>query len=158
MTAQPAAQDFLPTLRRSATSALAPIRREFDRLFDEVGSSLGAFVDFDVAPRLDMVEDKDGVTLTFELPGIAQDDVRIDVEDNVVTVSGEKKVESQRKDDHYRVAERAWGAFARTVTLPRSVDPDRIAASMADGVLTITAPKRDGVTARTVKIAAPKKA
>ncbi|MFZ5669176.1 MAG: Hsp20/alpha crystallin family protein [Pseudomonadota bacterium] len=156
MTAQPAAQDFLPTLRRSATSALAPIRREFDRLFDEFGSSLGAFADFDVAPRLDMVETKDGVTLTFELPGIAQNDVKIDVEDNVLTVSGEKKVETQRKDDHYRVAERAYGAFSRTIALPRTIDADRIAATMADGVLTISAPKRDGVAVRTVKIAPAK--
>lgn len=156
MTAQPPAKQFLPTLQRSATNAFAPIQRQFNRLFDELGAGWTAFADFDLAPRMDVTETRDAVEMTVELPGLTQDDVTISVEDDRLTVSGEKKAEKETREGDYRVSERSYGAFSRSITLPRSVDAGKIKASMADGVLTITAPKNGGVATKTIKIQSAK--
>lgn len=158
MTAQPAQKQFLPTVQRSATAVLSPIQREFNRLFDELSAGWNALAEFDVAPRMDMRETKDAVELSFELPGIAQEDIKIDFEDDVLTVSGEKKVEQERQDDNYRIAERSYGSFSRSVLLPRSVDAEQIKATMTDGVLKISAPKINGAATKTIKIETAKSA
>lgn len=152
MTAHPATRQFLPTLQRSATSAFAPIQREFNRLFDELGDGWAAFTELELAPRMDLHEDDKSVELTVELPGLSQSDVKIAVEDDVLTVSGEKKAEKDYKEGSVRVSERSYGAFSRSVSLPRSVDAAKIKASMADGVLKIIAPKDGSAVARTIEI------
>lgn len=156
MTAQPSASQFLPTLQRSATTALAPIQREFNRLFDDLATGWNAFAELDPMARMDVHENKSAIEVTVELPGIALNDVKIEVEDDVLTISGEKKSETETQEKNRRISERSYGAFSRSITLPRSVDVDKIKASMADGVLTIVAPK-DGVsTAKAIKVEAKK--
>lgn len=152
MTALPATRQFLPTLQRSASSAFAPIQREFNRLFDELGDSWATFTDIDLAPRMDVHEDEKSIELTVELPGLSESDVKIAVEDDVLTISGEKKAEKTYKEGSTRVSERSFGAFSRSVSLPRSVDAAGIKASMADGVLKIVAPKDGSAVARTIAI------
>ena len=152
MTVQPAPRLFLPTLQRSATTAFLPIQREFNRLFEELSAGWDAMTEIDVVPRVDFRETKDAVELTVEIPGMAQKDVKIAVEDDVLTVSGEKKVEKESEGDNYRMAERCYGAFSRSVALPRSVDTDKIKATMTDGVLKISAPKIAGSEGKTIKI------
>lgn len=156
MTAQPAQREFLPTLQRSTASAFAPIQREFNRLFDDLSNGWAAWSEFEMTPRMDFRDTKDGVELTIEVPGIAQKDIKIDVDGDVLTVSGEKKVERESKEDNFRIAERSYGSFSRSVTLPRTVDADQIKAVMTDGVLKITAPKRAGAEGKTIKIEAAK--
>ena len=152
MTPQPSSKPFLPTLQRSATHMFAPIQREFDRLFDQLGTSWETFTDLDVSPRMDMRDTKDSVELTVELPGLTQDQVKIAIEDDVLTVSGEKKAERDVKEANYRFSERSYGAFSRAILLPKSVEADKIQATMSDGVLKIVAPKSAAVTAKTIKI------
>lgn len=156
MTVQPNTKQFLPSLQRSATTALAPIQREFNRLFDDLANGWSAFAEFELTPRMDVHETGSAVELTVELPGIALNDVKIELEDDVLTISGEKKSEKETKDKNCRVSERTYGAFSRSITLPRSVDADKIKASMADGVLTIVAPKNGVSTAKAIKIQAQK--
>jgi HSP20 family molecular chaperone IbpA len=82
----------------AASTLFAPLQREFDRLLEQFGAGAGAFPDLEVAPRLDMRDTKDGVEITVELPGIADEDVKVTVEDNVLTIRGEKKAETERKE------------------------------------------------------------
>ncbi len=96
------------------------------------------------------------IKITVELPGIAQDDVKIAVEDDVLTVSGEKKAQSETNEKNYRISERSYGAFSRSMTLPRSVDADKIKATLRDGVLTLIAPKDGATRSKAVKIQAAK--
>lgn len=156
MTAQPNTKQFLPSLQRSATTALAPIQREFNRLFDDLATSWNTFAEFEPMPRMDVQETKSAVELTVELPGIALNDIKIELEDDLLTISGEKKSEKETKDKNYRVSERTYGAFSRSITLPRNIDADKIKASMADGVLTIVAPKNGVSTAKAIKVQAAK--
>jgi HSP20 family protein len=156
MTAQPSTKQFLPSLQRSATTALAPIQREFNRLFDDLATGWSTFAELEPMPRMDVQETKSAVELTVELPGIALNDIKIEFEDDVLTISGEKKSEKETKEKNCRVSERTYGAFSRSITLPRSVEADKIKASMADGVLTIVAPKNGASTAKAIKIQAAK--
>lgn len=156
MTLQQPTRHFLPTMPRATTAAFAPIQREFNRLFDELGAGWTALTDVDISPRMDLHETKDAVEMTLELPGLTQDDVKIAFEDDVLTISGEKKAEKDVKEEDYRLTERAYGAFSRAITLPRSVDAEKIKATMADGVLKIVAPKNGAAVSKSIKIEAKK--
>ena len=146
------ARPSLPDLQRSAVGSFAPIQREFNRLFDELGNGWSHLTRFELTPRMDMTETREAVTLTMELPGMTREDLKIEVEDHVLTVSGEKKSETETEKDNFRISERSYGAVCRSVTLPTSVNEDKIEATMADGVLTLVAPKDGSATAKTIRI------
>jgi len=152
MTAQPQSKHFLPTASRTAGNIFAPIQREFDRLFDQLGNGWNAFADIDIAPRMDVRDAKDVLEITVELPGVSKDDVKIAVDDNVLTISGEKRSEKQSKEGDVHVAERSYGAFSRSLALPSTVDGAKLAATLKDGVLTLTAPKVAGAQSKTIEI------
>ncbi|KAI0763981.1 HSP20-like chaperone [Trametes elegans] len=94
-------------------------------------------------PRVDVHEDKEKnlVTATFELPGINKQDVNIDLRNNVLTVSGESKAETEKKENGYVVRERRFGRFARSLPVPEGVKPEEIKAAMDNGVLTVSFPR-----------------
>ncbi len=144
MTAQSPANEFLPNLQRSASNALAPLQRELHRMFDQVGEGWHALTDLPLSPKMDVRLTKERVEVSMELPGIDQNDVRIDVDGDIITISGEKKSERQVNDESYRLTERSYGAFSRSFVLPPHVDVEKMEALMKDGVLTLTAP-RDGL-------------
>jgi HSP20 family protein len=105
-------------------------------------------------PAMDLVESDDHFELRADLPGVSEGDVNIEVEDNVLTISGERKSEhEQRKDGYYRV-ERASGHFQRSLTLPEGVDPEGIEASFDKGVLEVRIPKPEQRKPRKVTISA----
>ena len=81
------------------------------------------------------------MTTTFELPGLSKENVNIDVQNNVLTVSGESKFDSGRDEGGYAVRERRFGKFSRSVPLPQGIKPEDIKASMENGILTVTFPK-----------------
>lgn len=146
MTAQTPAKPAPPVVHRSAISILAPIQREFDRLFDRIGDSLGD------SPRMDVRDTDQGIEITVELPGIDRNDVKIAVEDDVLTIAGEKKTETETQQGDYRLSERNYGAFSRSIALSSSIAADKIEASMRDGVLTLKAPRSDQARPRTIEI------
>ncbi len=133
---------LMPRLQRSATHALAPVQREFDRLFDELGQGWQALTDIDPMPRMNLSQTKDMVELTVELPGLSRDDVDLTIDDDILTVSGEKRHDEDAEGRRYRMLERAFGTFSRSVSLPRGVDTSKVEATMADGVLKVVLPKR----------------
>ncbi|KAI0630650.1 small heat shock protein [Trametes polyzona] len=134
----------------------SPFYDEFDRLFDEAfsrrtnGGENGqvARQGNNAAPRvfrpsIDVHEDKEKnlVTATFELPGLKKEDVNIDVQNNVLTVSGETKLSEERKENGYVVKERRYGKFSRSLPVPQGIKPEEIKASLENGVLTVTYPR-----------------
>jgi HSP20 family protein len=144
-----------PSVRREGAE-LHPLNQLWDDLFP-FGGRLAAVLDTPetqraLRPALNVAETGHVFTLTAELPGVAKEDVTITIEDGVLTLAGEKKREEEQKDRSWHRVERAYGAFERTLTLPKGVDGDKAEAAFKDGVLTITLPKSDQVKPRTLKI------
>ena len=92
-------------------------------------------------PAMDLVETDDHLVLRGDLPGMSEDDLDIEIKDNGLTVSGERKAESEEKGEGYHRVERAFGSFSRSLTLPQGVDADQIKAEFDKGVLEVTIPK-----------------
>ncbi|GBE77670.1 Heat shock protein [Sparassis crispa] len=124
---------------------------DFDRMFDDAftrrATDLGSLREHGGArglmPRMDLHEDTKSnvVTASFELPGLKKEDVDIDVQNNVLTVSGESKMSSEHEESGYTIHERRSGKFTRAVSLPHGVKPNDIKAHMENGVLTVSYPK-----------------
>jgi HSP20 family protein len=147
-------------IRWEPARELATIQNEMNRLFNTFfeapqtggngqGQALRRWI-----PAMDLVETGDDFVLRADLPGLAENDVNIELEDNVLTVSGERKAEhEERKEGYYRV-ERASGSFSRSLTLPDGVNPDRVRASFDKGVLEVRIPKPEQRKPRKVTISA----
>ncbi len=103
-------------------------------------------------PSCDVLEDKDELKIVLELPGVRPEDVKINLENRILTVHGEKKAVAEQKDERWHRYERTYGAFERTFTLPVTVDPDRIQATVEHGVLTLTLPKSAAAKSREIPI------
>ena len=130
-------------------------QREFDRLFREAFSpaqSEGELSTRTWAPPVDIYENGDSLVLKAELPGINPDDVEIRVEDNTLYLKGERKFEKEVKEQNYHRVERSYGTFTRSLSLPNSIDADKVAANFKDGVLTLTMPKKEEAKPKTIKI------
>jgi HSP20 family protein len=132
-------------IRWEPVRELSTIQNEMNRLFNTVFETPthgnGAHAVRRWVPAMDLVEAEHDFVLRADLPGMTEKDVNIELEDNVLTVSGERKTErEERKEGYYRV-ERASGAFSRSLTLPEGVDPDAVAASFEHGVLEVRVPK-----------------
>ena len=105
------------------------------------------------APRLDVHESKDAYTVEADLPGVERKDVEVSVEDGVLTIRGERKDERERRDkDGWHRVERHYGSFERRLSLGESVDLEHVKASMADGVLTLTLPKKEQAKPRRIEV------
>jgi HSP20 family protein len=103
-------------------------------------------------PAMDLVEGEDHFVLRADLPGVAEDDVKVELEDNVLTVSGERRHEAEVKKGGFIRVERATGVFSRTLTLPEGVDADAVEASFDKGVLEVRIPKPEQRKPRRVAI------
>jgi HSP20 family protein len=121
---------------RELTSLQSEMNRLFSTFFDDNGGSTRRW-----APAMDLIEKDDHLVLKADLPGLSENDVRIEVQDNVLTVSGERKTESEEKRQGYYRMERAFGGFSRSVTLPDGIDADKVDASFDKGVLEVKIPK-----------------
>ena len=143
-----------------ASSPFSWLRQEVDRLFDEFALPNRSIFNFGAQlaplPALELTDTGTDYRLTAELPGLTEDDVELSVAEGVLTLSGEKREEKDRKEDSTSISERRYGAFSRQVRLPADVDADKISASMKKGVLTVTLAKDADAAARARKIAIDK--
>jgi HSP20 family protein len=105
-------------------------------------------------PAMDLVERGDEFVLRADLPGVPENEVNIELEDNVLTISGERKSEHEERTDGYYRLERASGSFSRSLTLPDGVDPEKVQASFDNGVLEVRIPKPEQRKPRKVTISA----
>ena len=128
---------------------------EMNRLHDHFLSGRGLTKQaFQVA--VDIREEHDAFFVDAEVPGLAADDVHIDVEKDVLTIRGERKVEKEEIEDTYRRVERQYGSFTRSFTLPETVDADSISADLNNGVLALRLPKKEAPTPRSISVNASK--
>jgi HSP20 family protein len=126
---------------RELNTIQSEINRLFNTHFDAPTPGNGGAVARRWTPAMDLVETENEFVLRADLPGVDEQDVKIEIEDRVLTVSGERKAErEERKQGYYRV-ERSSGSFTRTLTLPEGVDPSAIKASFEKGVLEVRIPK-----------------
>jgi HSP20 family protein len=93
------------------------------------------------APAMDLSETEDALLLRADLPGLGRDDVSIEIKDNVLTVSGERKAEHEDEREGYHRIERSYGSFSRSLTVPRGIDPGAVTAAFEKGVLEVRIPK-----------------
>lgn len=103
-------------------------------------------------PRVDIYEGQNELVLEAELPGLKREDFDLSLENNVLTLRGERKFEKRDEADNYHRVERAYGTFARSFTLPQTVQAENAAAAYKDGVLRVTLPKREEVKAQRIEI------
>ena len=146
-------------IRSIPSRSISPIQSDFNRLF----SSL-----FDTAtpiaaplarngrgfiPALDVVERESEFLLTVDLPGLSESDVKVEILDGTLTISGERSTSNEENKDGYRRLERASGTFTRTLSLPKGVDPAAVTATFKNGVLQVTVPKPETTKPQQVQIA-----
>jgi len=126
---------------RELNTIQSEMNRLFNTYFDAPATGNGGAVARRWTPAMDLVETDADFVLRADLPGVAEKDVKIELEDRVLTISGERKAEhEQRKEGYYRV-ERSSGTFSRTLTLPDGIDPSSINASYDKGVIEVRIPK-----------------
>jgi HSP20 family protein len=137
-------------------------RREFstlqdrvNRIFRESYSPEGpgdALTTANFAPPVDVYEDEHGVTLKIEVPGINEKDIDVSIENNTLTVRGERTVEKDEKEENFQRVERQYGSFTRSFTLPNSVDLDQVSANYNQGVLKIRLAKKAEAKPKQIKV------
>jgi len=131
------------------------MRRDMDRLWDsflEGGSRRRSEERGEWLPSLDVSETKNELVVKAEVPGMDAKDIDISLSDGVLTIKGEKKQEKEEKEADYHLIERSYGAFARSVQLPKEVQGGKISASYKDGILKITLPKSEEGKKKEIKI------
>ncbi len=129
------------------------MRRDMERLFDETLGRMTAGTAAMVMPRMDVQETAAHLTVTVELPGVAENDVTIELAGDLLTIKGEKKEEHETSDEGRHLVERSYGGFARTVRLPYVIKAAEAEATFDKGVLTIRLPKPAAAQAEPTRIA-----
>jgi HSP20 family protein len=130
----------------------------FRRIFDEPvmrameSASCSSPESNEWRPLVDVVDSKDGILLKVEVPGVKQEDINISIEENTLTVKGERKHESRVDEEGYSRFERSYGTFERSVLLPPTVDADHVKATYKDGVLEIQLPKKEEARPKAIKV------
>lgn len=142
-------------IRWEPARELQSLQHEVNRLFGSVfdaptGAGNGGSRRW--IPAMDLVEEGDHYVLRADLPGLSEDDVKVELEDNVLTISGVRKSEHEERKEGYHRVERASGQFSRALTLPEGVDPDSIKAHFKNGVLEVRVPKPEERKPRRVAI------
>ena len=129
-----------------------PFSGDLHRLFNTLFEDRGTTAQQRWVPSMDLVEADDHFVLKADLPGLSEEDVAIEVRDNALTISGERKAEHEARERGWYRVERSFGRFSRSLTLPDGIDPDAISASFDKGVLAVTIPKPEQRKPRRIQI------
>jgi HSP20 family protein len=148
---------FVTTARRplQAVNSLRRLNSVLDEAFnswpfqsaEENGALTSSWL-----PACDVFENQDAVKIVAEVPGVRPEDVKISLENNLLTVRGEKKQQAEETSERVHRYERSYGTFERTFSLPTTVDPERIDATYANGILTVTIPKAERARPREIPV------
>jgi HSP20 family protein len=145
----------MAVIRWEPARELQAIQQEMNRLFGSAypqgngsnGSNVSRWI-----PPMDVAEDEEHFVVRADLPGVEEGDVNVELEDNVLTISGERKSDIEERKEGYHRIERAYGTFSRSLTLPEGIDPEGIRASFNKGVLDVRIPKPEQRKPRKVAI------
>jgi len=146
----------MTVIRWTPIRELATMQERMNRLFEDVMKppyrSDEGFAAPAWAPAVDIYETDREVVLKAEIPEMREKDIEIKVEDNILTVSGERQMTNDVKEENYHRIERSYGSFRRSFTLPHTVDREKITAAYKDGVLKVLLPKKEEVKPKQIKI------
>jgi HSP20 family protein len=156
-------RSYIPNLWASNSNGgadpILSLRQEIDRAFDSFGKSLPSVTlpsvtwpQEAVTPKINVVQNDKSVEITAELPGVELNDVELLVDDDILTIKGEKKVEEEDKSSERHVFECAYGSFVRSIQLPFDVDSKSVSADFKNGVLAVTIPIPATVQSKTHKV------
>jgi HSP20 family protein len=133
--------------------------------FRELASFFGSFSDLSAkdqlaagtfVPPVDVYEDEHNLVLKMEIPGVHEEDLKVSLENNTLTVTGERKFEKEEKEENFHRIERRFGSFTRTFRLPNTVDPEKVEADYDKGILKLTLAKRAEAKPKEIKVGAGK--
>ena len=137
---------------------LASLQERMNRIFDDTFTSASRREDEGLSatwtPPVDVLEKRDRIVLTAELPGFAEDQVQLRFEDGVLTLEGERRFEKEVDEARYHCVERSYGRFSRSFRLPANVDEEAITATFVNGLLVVELPKREEVRPKSIRIRA----
>jgi HSP20 family protein len=146
-------------IRRNPFGELTTLQDRLNQLLSQpfgpiwrAGGAESALTASSFVPAVDIYEDEHNIILTAETPGVEEKDLDITVENGVLTVSGERKMENEEKQDNFHRIERSYGRFTRSFTLPPTVDETNVKAEFSNGVLKITLAKREEAKPKQIKI------
>ena len=139
---------------RELNSLQSEMNRLFNTVFDSPGGNSGTMRRW--VPAMDLLEEGDHFVLRADLPGMSEEDVNIELEDSMLTVSGERKTEETTEEGGFYRVERASGAFSRSLTLPKGVNAEAVEANFENGVLEIRIPKPEQPKPRKITISTNK--
>lgn len=142
--------------RWNPVNDLMNLQREMNRVFSGFTPKPTRDEDYESAvwsPTVDIVEDNDVYTLSFDLPGLKKEDIKMNFADNTLKISGERKAVEESKEATCHRVERVYGKFYRSFNFPTMVNADKISANYKDGVLTIAVPKAEEVKPKQITIA-----
>ena len=142
-------------VKRESAGGISQLRREMDRVFEDFFAPRawwGRLWQGEWTPAVDVAETPEQITVKAELPGIDPKEIDISLTGDILTIKGEKKSEREEKKENYHLMERNYGSFSRSLALSAAVNADQIEAKFEKGVLTITCPKKEPVTPKTIEI------
>ena len=142
-------------IRWSPFRELQNIQDEMNRLFENFltrGRKEFEISPFGWEPICNLKEDDENYILEAELPGLKKEDIKISLKNDVLTISGERKEEKEKKDKHSHIVERQYGSFYRSFTLPSGVEEDKIDATYKDGVLKVVLPKTEKAKVKEITV------
>ena len=157
----------------SAPQSLMTLREEMDRVFNDFARhwTISPFHSrvFDwepfrrmeratgvLMPETDVVEGEDAIRVSVELPGMEEEDVEVELTEDTLTISGEKREKREEKEEDYHLSERSYGMFKRTLRVPDTVETGKVNAEMKNGILTVTMPKTEKATQKPKKVSVKK--
>lgn len=144
--------------RNAFAQPFVSLQREIDRLFEDFTRGFPSLAGGNggngsaLVPSTDVTETDKEIEITAELPGLEEKDVQVNFADGVLTIRGEKKAEKEEKDKNYRLVERSYGSFERSIALPEGVKPEDVKATIAKGVLTVKVPKPAPAQAKKIEV------
>ena len=145
---------YVTTTRRpfEGMQSLRRLNAVLDEAFGNLRNDEGSTITAAWYPACDVFEDKEAVKIVAEVPGVKPEDVKISLENNILTIRGEKKQQAEERNERVHRYERSYGSFERAFSLPSTVDAEKIQATCSHGVLTVTVPKAERARPREIAV------
>lgn len=145
----------MPIVKWEPFRDLVGLQERMNRLFEESlgrAESREEITQGTWLPAVDIYETAEAIVLQVDLPGLIREDIQVEIKNNALSLSGERRFQKDVKQENYHRIERAYGPFSRSFALPSSVEPDKIKARFSNGVLEITVPKQEKAKPRQIKV------
>ena len=141
-----------PYNRYNPWAGLSRLQRQMSEMFDQLADTDESVPSVSWMPRVEISEHSDNYMLSVELPGIDKQDVHVEVENNTLTISGDKQSDVENKDQNYHLRERTYGKFSRSFELPARIEANNIEAKYTNGVLNLSIPKAEEAKPKQIEV------